>query len=98
MKRKVLSIFGSFLILVFSILSLYHLQIFAKKMLKPIVKIEDITKRRIEDIPLNNEEILETTTSWKSDLAVPFRIIQVPVICGPKERLDPKNNVCKRVI
>jgi hypothetical protein len=53
----------------------------------------------VEETTMTFEPTEETTTDRNIyEVAVPFGVIEAPVICGPKERLDTKRNVCKRVI
>lgn len=56
----------------------------------------------VEEIPEEYEEtsMIPADKTTQIDYGGPQTagVIQVPTICGPKERLDPKKNICKRII
>lgn len=61
-------------------------------------KLVETTEVVEETTDIFEETTEETTTEVNFGGPQVAGVIQVPTICGPKERLDPKTNKCKRII
>lgn len=105
-KKTILSIFGGVFIIVVLIVLITNLT-------NNLSEVKELNQGKLhEGIHLDNgengagvaENLKETTSENDENLdtgkqeAVTFGVIQVPKICGPRERLDPKSNTCKRNI
>ena len=105
-KKAILSIFGGVFIIVVAIVLITNLT-------NNLSEVKELNQGELhkdkhidsgENVAGEAESLTETTAENDENLeigeqeAVTFGVIQVPKICGPKERLDPKSNTCKRNI
>jgi hypothetical protein len=109
-KRIILSVLGALVGMILMSVTVFAVV----QLLEKQIKIEDIEWKNekiagVEKLEGSMETVEETTLTFEPteeastdtiihEIAVPFGVIEAPVICGPKERLDTKRNVCKRVI
>jgi hypothetical protein len=104
-SKVVLSVFGGVFIVAVSIFLVVNLidscngvKEMEDKNTETVQNTADKLEEASEDLQENVTTLIDTTPQIDYEDAIPFGVIQVPVICGHKERLDPRKNICKRVI
>lgn len=105
-SKVVLSVFGGVFIVALSILLVVNLidgcngvkEMIHKKNTETVENTAEKIEETSEDLQENVTTLIDTTPQIDHEDAIAFGVIQVPVICGPKERLDPRKNICKKVI
>lgn len=99
-KKVILAIIACILIVSASVLLITNL-VDSRDAIKE-VQANELQKEQLVEttkvVEETTEIIEETTTEVNFGGPQVAGVIQVPTICGPRERLDPKTNKCKRII